>query len=262
MHHHFESHNAGKFISSGKGKHITRKIDSWELIFSVRDTLWMFLGEQEYSVAENHFLLLPAGIIHGGTKPYSKDLSFYWIHFLPKTPDAAEFLQSHAGVFPANDPSRVKELFQLYLSVQESSCPDREMMNMILDLLLYEAGKTVTTEGPQYPPLIERLHNILKVRFQEPLSTSVLAGELNYNPDYLGRLYRKYMGKSITEELNGFRLDYAARLLRESSGRIEEIAYESGFEDLAYFRRCFLRYFSMTPHAYRKLKMLGHINTF
>ena len=68
-------------------------------------------------------------------------------------------------------------------------------------------------------------------------------------------LYRKLKsltGQSSNEIIRSIRLKRAAQLLRNSENTISEIAYAVGFSDVKYFRKCFLKQFSVTPSLYRK----------
>ena len=73
--------NAGLFISRGEGIHPTRVIGSYELIFVRQGRLGMFEGRRRFELGAGQTLLLWPGRKHGGTIPYPRDLSFYWIHF-------------------------------------------------------------------------------------------------------------------------------------------------------------------------------------
>jgi len=59
-------------------------------------------------------------------------------------------------------------------------------------------------------------------------------------------------GASFTQRLLELRLRKAAELLARAGGRrISDIAFACGFNDLAYFNRCFRRRFGLTPAAAR-----------
>jgi AraC-like DNA-binding protein len=47
------------------------------------------------------------------------------------------------------------------------------------------------------------------------------------------------------------RLRKAAELLVHRDGRISDVAFACGFNDLSYFNRCFRRRFGLTPTAAR-----------
>ncbi len=262
---HCQSSNAGRLISRGHGRHVSRVIDSWELILVLKSEMKMFVGRERYTVPAGKCLLLPPGIRHGGLSPYTENLSFFWIHFYPIGKKSEEMLKKRSCCFAPGNPSRLNEYFQLYLARQEETPEDRTGLDLLLELILHEAfhpsgGQQADISEPE-PRQVEQAAGIITLRFREPLSTSMIAKELQCNPDYLGRLYRKYRQETLTEALIRIRLNHAAALLRDTMLTIAQVAYETGFNDPGYFRQCFFRKFAMPPRAYRSLKRQGHINT-
>lgn len=68
-------------------------------------------------------------------------------------------------------------------------------------------------------------------------------------------LYRKLhalTGKIPSRYIRSYRLQTAARLIRENFGTITEVAFEVGFTSRAYFTRCFKEEFHMAPSDYRE----------
>ncbi len=66
-------------------------------------------------------------------------------------------------------------------------------------------------------------------------------------------LYRKLkalVGQSANEFIRTQRLQRAAQLLEKSQLRVAEVAYMVGFNDLKYFRGCFVKQFQVTPSQY------------
>lgn len=115
-------YNAGIFVSSGKGIHPTRKIDSCEIIFNVSGSLGMFEENQKFDLLPNETLFLEAGKKHGGTRPYPDNLSFYWIHF--RCPSKNRNKNIKFMLVPKkcriSRPEKMTELFREYLDAQES----------------------------------------------------------------------------------------------------------------------------------------------
>jgi AraC-like DNA-binding protein len=93
---------------------------------------------------------------------------------------------------------------------------------------------------------------ILEKRFMEPdFSAHKLATAAGLSARYVNELLYG-TGASFTERLTELRLRKAAeRLARADGGRISDIAFECGFNDLSYFNRCFRRRFGLTPSAAR-----------
>ena len=93
---------------------------------------------------------------------------------------------------------------------------------------------------------------ILEKRFAEPeFSAQKLAAAAGLSERYVNELLYE-AGASFTMRLNELRLRKAAALLtRGAEGRISDIAFDCGFNDLSYFNRCFRRRFGLTPSAAR-----------
>lgn len=77
--------------------------------------------------------------------------------------------------------------------------------------------------------------------------------------EHLCRSMKKYYGISPQEYVISLRLeDAASRLIHTDSG-ISAIAFEVGFHNLSYFRRCFLRRYGTTPLKYRaRFRIMRH----
>jgi AraC-like DNA-binding protein len=92
---------------------------------------------------------------------------------------------------------------------------------------------------------------ILEARFPEPdFSAQKLAAAAGLSERYVNELLFE-AGASFTTRLTELRLRKAADLLTHRDGRISDVAFACGFNDLSYFNRCFRRRFGLTPTAAR-----------
>lgn len=69
------------------------------------------------------------------------------------------------------------------------------------------------------------------------------------------KFYRKVKdvtGLSPVNYLRKIKLEYAAQVILKSNNTISEVAYLSGFSDVKYFTKCFLKEFKIYPSEYRK----------
>jgi AraC-like DNA-binding protein len=98
---------------------------------------------------------------------------------------------------------------------------------------------------------LRALLSILQKRFHEPdFSAQKLAAAAGLSERYVNELLYE-AGASFTTRLNDLRLRKAADLLARREGRVSDIAFACGFNDLSYFNRCFRRRFGLTPTAAR-----------
>lgn len=79
-----------------------------------------------------------------------------------------------------------------------------------------------------------------------------LADELGVCSRQLHRRFKALTGKGPGCFIRQFRLERAARLLRQQSGSVAEIAYEVGFSRPRYFSELFRKTFGKNPSQYAK----------
>ena len=73
---------------------------------------------------------------------------------------------------------------------------------------------------------------------------------LNYSKSQIFRKLINLTGKSPNTFIRDYRLNKALKLLHDQKGNISEIAFETGFNSLAYFSKCFKTKFGLLPSKY------------
>ena len=91
------------------------------------------------------------------------------------------------------------------------------------------------------------------------ISINSLSGIYHKNEKYMGRLFKKEMGKSYAEYCNDIRIERALELLKNTDAKIIDIALECGFNHVSYFNRVFKKKYGVSPTEYRK--MVTHFTT-
>ncbi|HCE42781.1 MAG TPA: hypothetical protein DET40_04475 [Lentisphaeria bacterium] len=262
---------AGLFISSGRGTHPTRKIDSYEIIFVVSGSLGIFEEDQKFDVSPNESLILEANNKHGGTRPYKEDLSFYWIHFVFQ-PKHLKYKDVNVLQLPKqcriSRPEKMTELFREYLEAQEAGTLTEVRGSAIICLMLSEIEASAreqasgSSDEKKSGALAAKVRTLINANVgSRDLNTSWLSGRLMCNPDYMGRVFKNVCGKTVTDEIHERKINAARRLLLNSSMNIKEVATACGFSDTIYFRRIFKKITGYKPLSYRKQFLHMHVNT-
>jgi AraC-like DNA-binding protein len=258
-----EPFNAGLFVSSGKGAiHVTRIIDTWEIIFVAKGKLAMFEDEKNFFLDEGHALLLHPGKKHGGLLKYPHDLSFFWLHFKVGKDYRGEDLLSIPQQVNVARKDRLTELFRFYLDEQESGRQNKLQAELTIAMMLSELAAPQKEElkgaGEE---LANRAKNYITLHAFDKISASIIAKKLKTNSDYLGRIFKRSTGETITQAIHRLRINKAKKLLMEQELNIAEISERCGFNDPVFFRRIFKNSTNLTPGKYRKLYTRIHINT-
>ncbi|MDB5798246.1 MAG: bacterial regulatory helix-turn-helix protein AraC family protein 43 [Paucimonas sp.] len=86
---------------------------------------------------------------------------------------------------------------------------------------------------------------------EQTISLSDAAAAVHLSPTYLAHLVKRETGKTFVELLTGRRIARAKELLVHTDLSVKEIAYRSGFTDVAYFSRRFRQVEGCTPLSVR-----------
>ena len=88
----------------------------------------------------------------------------------------------------------------------------------------------------------------------EQLSADQLAKSVYVSPQYLSRLFSRYLNCSVYEYLTNYRINKAKELLLlERDRKIQDISHDVGYTDASHFIVMFRKLTGMTPVEFRRL---------
>ncbi|WP_131977699.1 HTH-type transcriptional activator RhaS [Cricetibacter osteomyelitidis] len=99
-----------------------------------------------------------------------------------------------------------------------------------------------------------QLLRYLAHNFNEPVDWERLAAQFSLSLRSLHRYIKEQTGETPQNYLNRLRLSYAYYQIRYTDHSITDIAYNSGFNDSAYFSTCFKQEFQICPRELRALE--------
>lgn len=102
-----------------------------------------------------------------------------------------------------------------------------------------------------YSLLVRKVLTQIDLDLTADLSLKVQAKALGVNASYLSTLFKRETGKTLTEYVNGKRIEYAIFLLNSTQLQIQAIAQYCGISDVNYFTRLFKTAVGKTPKEYR-----------
>lgn len=100
---------------------------------------------------------------------------------------------------------------------------------------------------------LERIQKTLDEKLSEPTFTSEeFSKTMHMSRMQLHRKLKALTGLSASEFIRSQRLKLASQLLKQSGHSVSEIGYSVGFNDAAYFTKCFREAYQYTPTEYSK----------
>jgi AraC-like DNA-binding protein len=187
-----------------------------------------------------------------------------WVHFVPPltwTSLLSQWPEASAGSFRLSLPTpelRQKVMGDLseLCEVGASQAHYGERLAMsLLKTALIRCLSLVRPEGrapgQRVDVRVQRAMDLLSENLTRPLDTAGLSRACGLSERQLFRLFARHAGRSPREYQELCRLEQAARLLRETSLSVSEVAPMVGFEDPFYFATRFKARLGRTPTAYR-----------
>ncbi|GFN33041.1 helix-turn-helix domain-containing protein [Paenibacillus xylaniclasticus] len=98
---------------------------------------------------------------------------------------------------------------------------------------------------------IAKIRAYIEDHLNEDLSLVRLAGYIHFNPSYLSRLFKQESGVTLSEYIEGARIERAKQLLKRNDLKVQEIGYRVGYEASQSFTRFFKKATGLTPQEYR-----------
>ncbi len=250
---------SGLFVSPGHGRHSTRVYQRWNVLYVLNGTLHMFEENEHFDVPAGHALVIRPHVLHGGTQEYKSGLKFYWFHFYATESDNEDAI--HIDQFSkVSRPERLKDLFYWYNKDIQDNRKNPYARDAMAKLILLELQDYSNKSFDKSHHLVENIKNYIYENIENKLSSSIIAGELNYNCDYIERVFKKQLNMTITQFIQLSRINHSTSLLAHSTMSISEIANLAGFSSKEDFYRVFKKIKHTSPSAYRKNKTSYKIN--
>lgn len=123
-------------------------------------------------------------------------------------------------------------------------------------LLYLHAGKSqseISKETDYRITLTKSIIEYIKLHYDNSVSLDKLSREFGISKGHLCRLFKSITKMSVVEYLNFYRISMSASLLRETDFEISKVAVMTGFNNISYYNKMFLRYMHMTPSKFRNL---------
>lgn len=168
-----------------------------------------------------------------------------FLDFVPKITETEQKTMIH-NIFEQMITTLIAPYYGATYRLQDLFC---QLIDILCNPLYYNAVH-VTAKGSMDSLLFARIDQLLEEHHGR-ISNKELAQILNYDGSYLGRIVKKYTGKSLFHYSMTFTMPYAADLLKNTKKSVSEIATELQFLNRTHFYKLFEEYYGMTPKEYQ-----------
>ena len=249
------------------------RLHNWEIKQHRHETFFQILqirtgegdalfGRDTRRLAPGTIVMVPPGVVHGFR--FSHDLNGQVITMLATRVSARpgclmrfmarpwlfQVAPDLEGDYLMTTLDRIEHELVLHFS------PRTALLEACLDIFLALAADRIDSGGDPAETSardrIARLNTLIGAHYKHHRPAAFYAAELGVSVTHLNRIARAGTGKSLNELLTDRLVSEARRNLVFSLLSIQQIAYELGYSDPAYFTRAFLRATGETPGAFRR----------
>ncbi len=111
---------------------------------------------------------------------------------------------------------------------------------------------TLIEKGKEYKvTVVQQILEFIMKNYQKKITLSDLEKELHYTERYINQQFRKYVGTTVIEYLNRYRIQKALELLKNRDLPVSEIGWECGIGEYKYFNYVFKKYVGCSAREYR-----------
>lgn len=249
----FAYESAGEFHSDGNWIHPTRTIGSFELILVLEGTVHIRENDRLYCLEPGEILVLQPQLEHGGTRAIETPVAFYWYHFLTNLPVTAK----HCRIA---DQYELKQLLKRLLHITNTPGYTPQEADAVGYLIFEELQRRSREDSETGTTLLKQIQEYIRINSHRNLTVRTVAAHFGYNPDYMGKLFRKHFHTGFKDYLTAQRLKRIKELLLTTDKTVKQVAIELGYEQENLLTKFFLYHEHISPTDFRNQYYNTHMN--
>lgn len=140
------------------------------------------------------------------------------------------------------------KLFRHLTHIESISLLQDVTQTQILKLVNETVNKA---EADPCQNIINSVQRYVEAHYHEQFTVEGLGEYLNYSPNYIRSIFKKYTGETLLEYITNLRMERATQMLQNTIERIRNISLGVGYSNPSYFCSQFFKRYGITPQQYR-----------
>ena len=126
----------------------------------------------------------------------------------------------------------------------------------LMNLMLYILDHTEPVHEYKEPQLqnsyVAYALNYIHDHYTTKILQEDIAIQLQISVRYLSKIFKSYMGVTLSNYINIYRINCSIELIQNTNLTLTEIALQVGFKDSQHYSKVFMNVINETPSQYRK----------
>lgn len=191
--------------------------------------------------------LAPAHVLHAFHAVQGKRWQYCWVRYMPQSPRSA--IEGMTPLVTKVDPKPLSDAIRgLYHEVNSGG--DIAATALWIDLIEHYVKRY--TEPLRNEERLSKLWAEVTADLGHPWTLDQLAGIAGISGEHLRRLCQTRLGRSPMQQLTYLRVQQAAQVLATTDKRVEDVAFEVGYQNAFAFSNTFKRMTGFRPSRFQR----------
>lgn len=214
---------------------------------------------KHYILEEQEGILIAPSVPHSYTRESEEWDTVFATFTGTLSSSISSIIQGQSVIFIHSEQGqKIEHLISDAVSEFQKSLPDMKVLSALCYDVLLSFTPDISSGNQASDPLYQRyvapIIREIETRYSEELTVQELSSRVFVTPQYLSRLFRRFLNVSVYEYLTNYRINKSKEfLLTHTHMKVQEIALASGFTDTSHFISIFRKYTGTTPLDFRKI---------
>ncbi len=232
----------------------------FEFHYVIQGQVYTTLEGKDDLIHDGNYYVIPPGMPHAHHQEKETShlgVAIRW-EFINETIETKELEQSLIDVSAQvmSDDKKIWVLFQRLVEANGELEQQLILMEVICALARHEQRQEPydlrRQKKRQQNQVVQQAIRFIEENYTENILVSDVANSVYISYSQISRLFKKYVGMSVNQFINAYRMDKAKVLLKTTDHEIRWIAEKTGFNSEFYFCNAFKQHVGMAPSRYRE----------
>ncbi len=232
--------------------------DFYELIFFVHGDVDYMIESKSKKLVSNDIILIPAGLLHYGVANVDVEYERYVLKFPLRliNDTLAKEIQDFT-CFSGNYPA-LKELFIKLDNIYNNYSDEHKyilMVNTLSEILINMQNKSKVSDeliGVYHNPVVSKVIAYINENIKKNITLTDICNDLNFSRAHISNEFSRVMKIPVMTYIRYKKIIAAHQKILEGNVKINEVAYEYGFEEYSTFYRNYIKIIGKPPYSNTK----------
>lgn len=232
--------------------------DFYELIFFVHGDVDYMIESKSKKLVSNDIILIPAGLLHYGVANVDVEYERYVLKFpLRLINDTLAKEIQNFTCFSGNYPA-LKELFIKLDNIYNNYSDEHKyilMVNTLSEILINMQNKSKLSDeliGVYHNPVVSKVIAYINENIKKNITLTDICNDLNFSRAHISNEFSRVMKIPVMTYIRYKKIIAAHQKILEGNVKINEVAYEYGFEEYSTFYRNYIKIIGKPPYSNTK----------